>query len=291
MKQGKRRFGAGYRLFGSCAVLVLGLVLFSACGGSGNNSANNTGSANSSSMAGMNNGSTGNANGENPNTTPVSASGSNANSSSSGETTSSGACDQMTKVTISDRVQTGKPGEYLFTPDHVSIKAGQFISFNNQSDQVHTLIASPDASLSDSAIDRNEDQPVQFTKAGTYTLESQDAKHRGTMQVTVTSAAGTTCGISAPATTVTFTEKQTQGRPDAYTLTPKTVSIKAGQTIALLNKTDQAFNFTCKPSADMTEGNLRVDMNEQQVVQFVKTGQYTCTDTESPTETVAVTVH
>lgn len=289
MNQGKRCGWANYRLFGSCAVLALGLVLFSACGGSGSNTTSSTGNTNNESVAGIG-GSTTNANGENSSTTPVSSINNNTNGTPSGETSSSGACDQMTKVTISGKAQSGKTNEYTFSPDHVTIKAGQFIAFNNQSDQVHMLVASPDADLADSAIDRNEEQPVRFTKAGTYTLESQDAKHRGTMQVTVTSATGTTCGISAPSATVTFTEKVTQGRPDTYALAPKTVSISAGQTIALLNKTDQAFNFSCKPSADITEGNLRVDMNEQQVIQFPKTGRYTCTSTEAPAETVAVTV-
>ncbi|HEX7734521.1 MAG TPA: plastocyanin/azurin family copper-binding protein [Ktedonobacteraceae bacterium] len=290
MNQGKHRGWTNCRLFGSCAALALGLVLFSACGGSGHNTTSSTGSANSGNAMGAN-GNIANASGENTGTTPVSSGNNNTNGTPSGQTSSSGACDQRTKVTISDKAQPGKANEYTFTPDHVTIKAGQFIFFSNQSNQVHTLVASPDASLADSTIDRNEEQPVQFTKAGTYTLESQDPKHRGTMQVTVNSAAGATCGISAPSTTVTFTEKVAQGRPDAYALTPKTVSISAGQTIALLNKTDQSFNFSCKPSADIAEGNLRVDMNEQQVVQFAKAGKYTCTSTESPAEAVAVTVH
>jgi len=173
----------------------------------------------------------------------------------------------------------------------VTLKTGQFITFSNQSDEVHVLVATPDAGLVSSSIDRNEEQPVQFTKAGIYTLESQNAKHRASMQVTVTAGAGTTCGISAPNTTVTFTGKHSQGQTAAYTLTPKTVSMSAGQSITLLNKTDQALNFSCKPSADIAEGNLRVDTNEQQVVQFAKAGQYTCTSTESPREMLSVTVH
>ncbi|HVU65812.1 MAG TPA: hypothetical protein VHD63_01725, partial [Ktedonobacteraceae bacterium] len=79
--------------------------------------------------------------------------------------------------------------------------------------------------------------------------------------------------------------------PEAYELTPKSVSIKAGQSIALLNNTDQTLSFTCKPSADIAEGNLRVDKDEQQVVQFDKAGQYTCTSGATSAQTIAVTVH
>ena len=271
MLKGKRGSWATCRFLGSCALCALGLVFLAACGGS-------------SSTNGNPGASTGKSNNTQVNTTGFNASmGAN----------SSAACDQMTKVIISEHSAVGKEDQYTFSPDHVTIKAGQFITFDNQSDEIHVLVATPDAGLVHTAIDRSEDQPVQFSKAGTYTLESQDAKHRATMQVTVTSTVGTTCGMSAPTTTVTFTSRhaQGQGQPEAYELTPKSVSIKAGQSIALLNNTDQVLSFTCKPSADIAEGNLRVDKDEQQVVQFDKAGQYTCTSGATSAQTIAVTVH
>ena len=269
MEKGNCRSWVYRRFIGSFVALALVLVLLSACG-----NGTNTGSAN--------NGSTSSA---------QTNSASNNTASSNSNTSANAACDQMAKVIISEHSAVGKADQYAFTPDHVTIKAGEFISFSNQSDEIHTLVATPAAGLADSAIDRNEEQPVQFTKAGTYTLASQDAKHRATMQVTVLSATGTTCGISAPTNTISFTEKHAQGQADAYTLAPSTVSLNAGQSLILLNKTTQALNFSCKPSADLTEGNLRVDMNEQQVVQFAKAGQYTCSSTESPKSTVIVDVH
>ena len=290
-----RRSGARRRLIGSCVVLALGLLLLSACGGAGSSNSNGTGSANGSNTSSSQTSSMGNttSTGLNNSTTPGNSmeAGSSTTPGSTMGTGLNGACEQSTKVTISEHTASNKEDQYTFTPDHVTLKTGQFITFSNQSDEVHVLVATPDASLVSSSIDRNEEQPVQFTKAGIYTLESQDAKHRASMQVTVTAGAGTTCGISASHTTVTFTGKHSQGQTDAYTLTPKTVSMSAGQSIALLNKTDQALNFSCKPSANIAEGNLRVDINEQQVVQFAKAGQYTCTSTESPRETLSVTVH
>lgn len=274
------------RLFGLCAVLALGLTLLTACGGEKDNTSN-TGNTNSGNMSGTSIVQTSSSNSTDVNSAMGSSSGMNAN----GSTGSSAACDQVTKVTITEHSTADKKDQYTFSPDHVTIKTGQFITFANQSDEIHVLAATPDAGLPESAIDRNEDQPVQFTKAGTYTLESQNAQHRGTMQVIVASATGITCGMSTPATTVTFTEKHTQGQPDAYALSPKTVSINAGQSIALLNKTSQALNFTCKPSTDIAEGNLRIDKDEQQVVSFAKAGQYACTSTETPAQTLAVTVH
>ena len=262
MNQGNHCGWINHRLISSLTLLALASVLLAACG-SGSTTSASTSSSTTGSM----------------------------NMDANSNMNMQAACDQMTKVTISEHTTPGKADQYFFTPDHVTINAGEFITFNNQSDEVHVLLTTPDAKLAMSAIDRNEDQPVRFTKAGVYTLVSQDAKHRATMQVTVTSATGTTCGISAPGTTITFEEKQTQGQPDLYTLTPKAVSIKAGQSLALLNKTDQALNFSCKPSADMTEGNLRIDPNEQQVVQFVKAGQYSCTSTTAPMTTIAINVH
>lgn len=274
MHQGNSCGWAHRRLIGSLAMLALGLMLLSACG-------NGASSADSTQKA--QNGNASNA--------QTSSTGQNMNTGSSSNANANTACDQMTKVVINEHDTPGKADQYFFTPDHVTIKAGEFITFSNQSDEVHVLVTTPDAALADSAIDRNEDQPLQFTKAGTYTLESQDAKHRATMQVTVTAATGTTCGMSAPGTTITFTGKHTQGQPDAYALAPSTVSLNAGQSLALLNKTDQALNFSCKPSADLTEGNLRIDTNEQQVVQFSKAGQYTCTSTVTPKSTLVVDVH
>jgi plastocyanin len=277
MDQRNRRGWTQRRLIGSFAALALVLVLLAACGHGTSNSAN------SETTNSANNGSTSNAQTSSTNNNTTTGSGNSANMNA--------ACDQMTKVIISEHATPGKADQYAFTPDHVTIKTGEFITFSNQSDEIHVLVATPAAALADSAIDRSEDQPVQFTKTGTYTLESQDAKHRATMQVTVSAIAGTTCGISAPSTTVTFTAKHTPGQAESYTLAPNTVSINAGQSLILENKSTQALNFSCKPSADLMEGNLRVDTNEQQVVQFAKAGQYTCTNTESPRSTVMVNVH
>ncbi len=253
------------RLFGSLATVTLAMVLLAACGGGSKTSTSASNSHTSS--------------------------GTTSNASTNSQTSLKTACDPMAMVTINEHTASGKADQYFFAPDHITIKAGEFITFSNQSDEVHVLVSTPAAALSQSAIDRNEQQPVQFTRAGTYTLESQDVKHRATMQVTVTSATGSTCGISTPSTTISFMEKHTQGQPDLYALTPKTVSIHAGQSIILSNLTDQALNFSCKPSADIMEGNLRVDMNEQQVVQFAKVGNFTCTSTASPTSTLVVDVH
>jgi plastocyanin len=265
MDKGNRPNRAQSRLFGACVTCALVMLLLAACGGSsnGNTNANNTGNTNSANN--------------------------NAQTSMDSNTTN-GACDQMAKVIINEHVVPGKGDQYTFTPAHVTLKAGEFISFNNQTDEMHVLVATPNAGLAKSAIYSNEVQPVQFAKAGTYTLESQDAKHRATMQVTVLTAAGTTCGMSLTNISITFTEKHVQGQPVLYALTPTAISLKAGQAITLINKTTQAFDFSCKPAADLSEGNLRVGVDEQQMVQFVKTGKYTCTTTEAPRTAVTVDV-
>lgn len=278
MEQGNHRRRTSYRLIEVGTALVAVLMLLAACGNSANSDASSTGNKNSASSGSASNAQT-------------AANRDVASTNASTSTNANATCDQLSKVTISEHAVPGKDDQYAFSPANVTIKSGEFILFSNQTDEVHVLEATPAAGLDNSAIDRNEDQPVQFTKAGTYTLESQNAKHRATMQVTVTNVAGTTCGMSAPSTTVTFTEKHVQSSSEQWTLTPGTVSLNAGQSLILANKTTQALNFSCKPSADLTEGNLRVDANEQQVVQFAKAGQYTCSSPEAPRSTVVVDVH
>lgn len=265
MDQGNRRSWVKSRFIGSIALLALALTILAACGHGTTNSANNTSTKNNAART-------------------------NANSSSNmGMRT---ACDPMVHVTIAEHTTPGKADQYTITPAQVTIKSGEFITFSNQTDEVHVLTTTPAAALASTvAIDKSEDQPVQFSKAGTYTVESQNAQHRASMKVTVTSPAGTTCGMSAPSTTITFTEKHTPGQADLYSLAPNTVMIKAGQSVNLWNKTKQALNFTCKPNADLTEGNLRVDANEQQLVQFAKAGQYSCSSSESSTAKIMVVVH
>src|SRR5581483_4833554 len=200
------------------------------------------------------------------------------------------ACDKMLTVNFTEKITKGKPDQYFFTPKTATIKKGEYISFTDKTDEVHTLVATPDAGLQNSTIDKGESQPVQFTKAGTFTVESKNAKHRGSMTVTVTDEEGTTCGMNSLADDVTITEKASPGQSDQYSFTPTTATIKAGDALAVVNKTDENHTLTCTPDPGINDDNLLVDKKEHQVLTFAKAGTYACASTEHPDAKITVTV-
>ena len=199
-------------------------------------------------------------------------------------------CDKMLQVVFTEKISPGLPDKYFFNPTTATIKKGEYISFQDKTDEVHTLIATPDAGLKNSTIDKGESQPVQFTKAGTFTVESKNAQHRGAMQVTVTDEEGTTCGMKAPAVTVNITEKASPGTPDQYSFTPTTATIKAGDSLAVVNKTDENHTLTCTPDPGIDSGSLIVDKKEDQVLNFAKAGTYACASVEHPDAKITITV-
>ena len=219
------------------------------------------------------------------------ATASTSNTSSTTKTnTTSATCDKMITVTFTEKKAAGQDDQYFFNPKGVTIKSGEYITFTNQTDERHTLVTTPDANLTDSVIDENEAQPVQFNQAGSFTVESQNAAHRGSMQVTVSSAAGQTCGIKAPVGTLTFAEKKTAGQPDQYSFSPNTETIKVGDSLTLTNNSDEIHTFICTPDAGLDGGNVQLDENETQPVQFPQAGAYVCSSKEHPTAKVTITV-
>ncbi|MBE3560448.1 MAG: hypothetical protein IMW89_14675 [Ktedonobacteraceae bacterium] len=199
------------------------------------------------------------------------------------------ACDPAITVTFTEKFTPGKPDQYFFNPDKATIKTGQFINFVNQTDEDHTLVASPAFDLPSSVIDKNETQPVQFTHAGTFRIFSKDADHRGEMQVTVLPEQGKTCGIEEAKNTVLFTEKFTPGKPDQYSFNPQSVTIENGDSITFVNQTDEDHTLMCTPDAGIGR-DLQIDENEQQIVKFPKEGTYTCSSIEHPDAKMTIIV-
>lgn len=265
MDKRNRQSRAKHRLTGSLAIPALVLALLSACVNIESGSAQTSGGQ--------------------TDTTSISST-----TSSSIATSTLAMCDPLAKVMLAESITHSKAGRYFFTPTRVTIHAGEFILFINKTDMEYTLVTTSGAKQSGTVIDRNEDQPVQFAQAGTYTLISRNARHRSSIQMTVTSATGTTCGMSAPNITITFLEKHSRKQPHLYLLAPGVVHLRAGQSIMLWNKTNLAFNFSCKPSTTLMGDHLLIDPNERQVVQFVKVGQYICTNAEAPAKKIIVFV-
>jgi plastocyanin len=78
--------------------------------------------------------------GDGGSTAAPSSSNSNSNSASSSSNSSS----TTSAVTVTIKEQTGGHDIYSFDPKSVTIKAGQAVTFDNQSDEFHLLIASDD---------------------------------------------------------------------------------------------------------------------------------------------------
>jgi plastocyanin len=196
----------------------------------------------------------------------------------------------MLTVTITEKKAAGKQDQYSFTPNVVTIKTGEYITFTNQTDERHTLITTPEANLANSVIDENESQPVQFNQAGAFTVGSQGAAQRGSMKVTVSSDKGQTCGMKTPVGTLTFAEKKTAGQQDQYSFSPTTETIKVGDSLTLVNNSDKVHTFVCTPAVGINRGDAQLDPNEQQVVQFPQAGTYQCSSKEHPSAKVTLTV-
>lgn len=199
-----------------------------------------------------------------------------------------GDCDKIVQVTFTEKQAMGKPDQYTFSPATVTIKKGEYISFLNNTDEIHSLVATPDAGLAASAIDKGENQPVQFTHSGKYTVESKNAQHRGSMTVTVTDEAGTTCGMMAPAATVNLVEQM--GPPDHYSFSQAMVTLKMGDGLAVVNKTDEDHTLKCAPDPGIDTMMLAVDKGETQVLPFKKAGTFVCVSAEHADAKITVKV-
>src|SRR5690242_11868429 len=71
-------------------------------------------------------------------------------------------CTRATKVAIVEKTSPGNAPRYVFRPNRLTIQRGGFLAVTNKSDTVHTLLATPDAGIVTSVLDRAERQVIQF---------------------------------------------------------------------------------------------------------------------------------
>ncbi len=179
----------------------------------------------------------------------------------------------------------GQPDKYMFSPAKVSLKQGGYLTFINRSDEVHALESNPDAGIAMSIINKKELQVVQFPMAGTFTVQSADAKHRAVLTVTV-SAANDAC--APPKATLKLTEVVGMGG-DKYSFSPKTLTVDEGDMVTVINKTDESHSLACTPNGLGTQ-NAKVFKGETQIVTFAKAGTYNCTSLQHKDAKVKVVV-
>lgn len=200
-----------------------------------------------------------------------------ADADATGASNVSGKCDPPITTTIG--------ANSAYKPDNVSLKMGDTLTISNSTQKTFTLTTTPDAGIRFTTVDPGEREYVPFPKAGTFTVASEE-NPEATLKVLVDSTAGVTCGFTSVAT-VNFDADYTNPQ-NQYFFVPTSVKIKEGQSITLSNLADFNLTFTSKPDADL--GNIALDRNEHQLLQFSEEGTYTISCQQFPTMKVTVVV-
>ncbi len=209
---------------------------------------------------------------------------SNSNSSSSATMTGNSAGTLQTVKITEVQATNGGKDQYSFSPNTLSVKMGDMVTFINQTDEDHTLMSTPAGSIDEgNKISKNETQVVRFLTAGSFTITSMTHPD-ATIAVTVASAAAL-----APLTTVKLTEVQsTNGGKDQYSFTPNSVSVD-NDTLVFVNQTDENHTLTSNIMDGFPDGSL-ISKNETQIIHFAKDGTYTIHSVEHLDATITVTV-
>lgn len=189
-----------------------------------------------------------------------------------------GPCDKAVKVTIGDNGAV--------TPASVDIKSGDTLTFVNTTDKAYTLTSTPDAGIRFTVVDEQETEFVPFSKAGTFTITSQEQSALS-LKVTVADTKGYTCGTQSVAT-VSFDANYSNPQADQYFFTPASVKIQEGQSITLSNLSDADLTFSSKPDAQL--GHIVIDKNEHQLLFFADSGTYVISCDQYPHETFTIVV-
>jgi plastocyanin len=189
-------------------------------------------------------------------------------------------CTRATKVVITETV-SGMGDRYAFSPAKVTIMKGGYLAIVNNSDEPHALVATPDAGMVSTVIDKGERQVVQFPQAGQFSVQSVDPKHRAVLQLTVSGDSG--CGTTAPVLTI----DQTGG---GYAFSPATLHVQPTANFAVTNNSDAVHTITCTPDPGGNRDNSTLDKGETQILAFDKPGSYACTSKQHSTAKVTIVV-
>jgi plastocyanin len=90
------------------------------------------------------------------------------------------------------------------------------------------------------------------------------------------------------AATVTMTEKI--GPPDSYSFAPATITVKGGENLSVVNKTDEDHELSCTPDPGIKAESLMVPKAGGQVLAFGRAGTYACASRQHPEAKLTVTV-
>ncbi len=105
---------------------------------------------------------------------------------------------------------------------------------------------------------------------------------------TSNSAAGGGGGGGAGGSSVTISE--TLGPPDSYSFTLATVTLSSGQSLSIVNKSDEDHTLACSPDLGVSADSLKVGKSATQSIAFSKAGTYTCASSTHPDAKLTITV-
>jgi uncharacterized cupredoxin-like copper-binding protein len=133
---------------------------------------------------------------------------------------------------LCDPALTAKIVNNAFTPASISLNRGDTLTIVDSGSDTYTLTTTPEAGISFTSVGPDETKYVVFPKAGTFILSSQEHPQAKTT-VSVSTAAGTTCGMT-PVATVSFDANYADPK-NRYFFTPTEVTINVGESITLSN--------------------------------------------------------
>jgi len=187
---------------------------------------------------------------------------------------------------LCDPMLTTKIVNNAFTPASVSLNRGDTLTIMDSGSDTYTLTTTPEAGISFTSVNPGETKYVVFPNSGTFILSSQEHPE-AKATVSVSTAAGTTCGMT-PVATVSFDANYADPSKDSYFFTPTEVTINIGESITLSNLSDQDLTFTSKPDAHLS--SIKISKNEHEQLRFTDKGTYTISCTQFPNEKFVVTV-
>jgi plastocyanin len=183
-----------------------------------------------------------------------------------------------------DPVVTIKSDNNAYTPAKASLKAGETLTITNTGNP-YTPTFSPQAGETMMIGGLKDTMSFTFNYPGTFTLSSKEHPETKAI-ISVSSTAGSTCGIT-PMTTVYFSTSYLS-RKSGHFFTPTHVTIKKGQSIKLSNLIDQDYTFISTPNAGF--GTINIVHYEDKNLLFTTAGTYTISCVHLPGKKFTVTV-
>jgi plastocyanin len=120
---------------------------------------------------------------------------------------------------------------------------------------------------------------------GVLSLLASAACSGGSSTAAATGGGGGGQGSSA---SVTISEKL--GPPDSYSFSPDTITVSSGQSLSVVNKSDEEHKLACTPDPGISSSSMMIEKSSTGSLTFAKAGTFSCTSSTHPEAKLTVTV-